>query len=160
MSSPPSMPSSIPMRRISTSLPGMLTVRHRVIALPCPRTHPYLTFLFFSHASPGTYRFSSNYHRRSPPSMATSKCHLTFSSHVQHHYLHPLSISYTYFLAKYWSVFLHSITRSHKLFPVYMLTAEASLLYITLRPTSLIPRIQTISDFSIMLLRYIYIAHH
>ena len=40
------MPFSIPMKRTWTSLPGMPTVRHRVILLPCPRTHPYLTFLF------------------------------------------------------------------------------------------------------------------
>ena len=47
---------------------------------------------------------------------------------------HPPLIPYTYSLvAKYWSVF-HFITRSHKLFPVYMLTAEAILPYITLRP--------------------------
>jgi hypothetical protein len=39
-----------------------------------------------------------------------------------------------YFLvANYWSV-PHFITRSHKLFPVYMLTAEDILLYIILRP--------------------------
>jgi len=91
--------------------------------------------LIFTRASPPICPVNGN--ERVPPNILVS-------SHVQHHYPHPPLLISTHIFSRQVPVCIHSITRSHKLFPVYMLTTETGLPYITLRPTMtcLIPRIQ------------------
>lgn len=116
MSSPRLIPFSIPTRRISTSPHGMPTVRHPPADSFVPNIVSFQPCV--SRYSLIFIRAPVNGNERAPLDIVVSSSpSLDFHIHIS-----PL--------AKYWS--LSTPPRSHKLFPVYMLMAEAGIAYIAL----------------------------